>query len=80
MWTLAAEKIFADPSSHSRSGVSLKALRIKAFSEPSGLVRQRRDQYGSTSVHKVLRCHLNARLYVCTMASDHCGLLWTPHG
>jgi hypothetical protein len=36
--------------------------------------RRRRHDMRKT----VLRWHLNDRLHVCTMASDHCGLLTTP--
>jgi hypothetical protein len=42
-------------------------------------VLKMRDPPATTCRNIVARCHLNDPLHLCTMASDHCGLLRTPH-
>jgi len=53
-------------------------LQHKAFSAivaGTPIVAAARD---ANPRHILERCHLNDSLHVCTMTSDHCGLLRTP--
>jgi hypothetical protein len=71
------------PSRASSSVVRLvvagrKRCYVRTFGTPRGIRRDIVGRLGFDTADIGGRCLLNDRLRVCTMASDHCGLLKTP--